>query len=115
MQVIRHLEIEKDLKKLKHFQAPLESLEAWERLFCSKGLKETPGIDPYPGFGQEKVFKARVIPLRENRGKSNGYRLVFRLSSGDSYEILVFSKHGVYKSESEFIGIIKNRLQSYID
>jgi hypothetical protein len=35
MQISRHYEIEKDLKKLKRFRAPLESLEAWERLFYS--------------------------------------------------------------------------------
>jgi len=110
MQLSHHCEIEKDLKKLKRFQAPLESLEAWERLFCSKGLKETPGIKQYPGFGQEKIFKAKVIPIKENRGKSDGYRLIFKVVSDNSYEIIVFSRHEIYKDENELIKIIKNRL-----
>lgn len=110
MQLSRHCEIEKDLKKLKRFQAPLESLEAWERLFCSKGLKETPGIKQYSGFGQEKIFKARVIPIKENCGKSDGYRLIFKVLSDDSYEIVVLSRHGIYRDEKELIKIIKSRL-----
>lgn len=110
MQLSRHPEIEKDLKKLKRFSAPLESLEAWERLFCLKGLRETTGINPYPGFGQEKIFKARVVPLKENCGKSGGYRLILKFLSDDSYEILAFSRHGVYKTENELMAIIKNRL-----
>lgn len=110
MQIIHHLEINKDLKKLKRFQTPKESLEAWERLFYSKNIKEMPGIKPYPGFGQNKVFKAKVIPLRENCGKSNGYRLVFRILDNDLYEILIFSRHEIYKSERDLIKIIKIRL-----
>jgi hypothetical protein len=110
MQLSRHCEVEKDLKNLKRFQAPLESLEAWERLFYSKGLKETSGIKQYPGFGQEKIFKARVIPVKENCGKSDGYRLIFKIVSDASYEIIVFSRHRIYKDESELIKIIKSRL-----
>ncbi|MFH1049197.1 MAG: hypothetical protein V1732_06060 [Patescibacteria group bacterium] len=110
MQLSRHCEIEKDLKKLKRFQTPSESLEAWERLFCSKGLKETSGIKQYPGFGQEKIFKARVVPIKENCGKSDGYRLIFRIVVSDLYEIIVFSRHGIYKDEKELVKIIKNRL-----
>ncbi len=110
MQIIRHSEIENDLKRLKRFSAPSESLEAWERFFCSKGLKETPGITPYPGFGQEKIYKARVVPLKENCGKSKGYRLIFRFLRDESYEILAFSRHGIYKNENELIEIVKNRL-----
>ncbi len=110
MQLARHYEIEKDLKKLKKFQAPLESLEAWERFFYAKGLKETPGIKKYPGFGSERIFKAKVIPLKENCGKSDGYRLIFRALENDSYEIMFFSRHGVYKKEQELMKIIKSRL-----
>lgn len=111
MKLTRHFELKKDIKSLKRFQAPLESLEAWERLFCLKGYRETPGIKQIPGFGKEKIFKARVIPLKENCGKSDGYRLIFRILENDLYEILVFSRHGIYKSEGEFIEIIKNRLK----
>jgi len=110
MQLSRHCEIEKDLKKLKRFHAPLESLEAWERLFYSKGIKETPGIKQYPGFGQEKVFKARVIPIKENCGKSDGYRLIFKIIRDGFYEVIVFSRHGAYKNENELMKIIKSRL-----
>ena len=110
MKISCHSEIEKDLKKLKRFQASLESFEAWKRLFCLKGIKETPGINQIPGFGQEKVFKARVIPLKENCGKSSGYRLIFRIVGNELCEIILFSRHGIYKDESELIKIIKSRL-----
>ena len=106
----RHCEIGKDFKNLKRFPAPEESMEAWERLFCLKGLRETPGIEQYPGFGTNKIFKARVIPLKENCGKSKGYRLIFQSFKNNEYLILVFSRHGIYGSEQELINLIKNRL-----
>ena len=45
MNVVRHEDVEKDLRNLRRFSAPLESLEAWERFFSLKGLRETPGVD----------------------------------------------------------------------
>jgi len=45
MEVSRHDGIQKDFRDLRRFQAPEESLEAWERLFALKGLRETPAID----------------------------------------------------------------------
>lgn len=111
MQLNRHCDIKKDLRKLKRFSAALESLEAWERLFYLKGLKETPAIDECPGFGSAKICKARVVPLKENVGKSKGYRLIFQILNDDVYKILVFSRHGVYKSEQELLQMIKNRLE----
>ena len=78
MRTIRHEDIEKDIKKLRRFPAPRESLEAWERLFCYKGLSETTGIEAFPGFGECKIYKGRVVPMRENVGKSKGYRIVFQ-------------------------------------
>jgi len=110
MQIVRHFEIEKDLKELRRFPAPLQSLESWERLFCLKGIKETTGIKPYPGFGHLRIYKARVVPLKENCGKSDGYRLVFQMIDDENYKILVFSRHGIYKSEQELINKVKNRL-----
>lgn len=110
MNLIRHEDIKKDLKNLRRFQAPLESLEAWERLFYIKGLREMPAIDLFPGFGQIKIYKARVVPLRENIGKSNGYRVIFQIIDDENYKILVFSRHGIYKSEHELINIIKERI-----
>lgn len=109
MQLARHCEIKKDFKALKRFPAPEESMEAWERLFCLKGLRETPGVDQYPGFGQSRIYKARVIPLKENCGKSKGYRLIFQFLENDKYLILVFSRHGIYDNEQELIDLIKNR------
>ena len=111
MQIFRHCDIEKDFKNLKRFSAPEESLESWERLFCLKGLKETPGVDAYTGFGNEKIYKARVIPLKENIGKSKGYRLIFQMICESECKILFFSRHGIYKSEHELIEIIRNRLE----
>ncbi len=110
MKISFHPEIEKDLKRLKRFRAPSESLEAWKRLFCLKGIKETTGINQFPGFGQQKVFKARVVPLKESLGKSSGYRLIFRVINNDLCEIILFSRHDIYKDEGELIEIIKNRL-----
>jgi len=76
MDLSRHENVEKDFNALKRFAAPQFSLEAWERLFSLKGLKETPGIDSFPGFGSAKVYKGRVVPLKENVGKSKGYRVI---------------------------------------
>jgi len=95
---------------LKRFPAPEKSLEAWERLFCLKGLSETPGIDQYPGFGQRKIFKARIVPLEESCGKSKGYRLIFQLLKNGDCVILVFSRHGIYSSERDLINLIKSRI-----
>lgn len=110
MKIIRHEGIEKDLKDLRRFPAPQESLEAWERLFHLKGVRETPGIDLYPGFGNDKIYKARIVPLKENVGKSKGYRVIFQMLENDLYKILVYSRHGIYHSEQELIKIIKIRL-----
>ena len=90
MNVSRHEDISKDFKNLKRFVAPEQSLEAWESLFCLKGLRETPGIDPFFGFGNEKIYKGRVVPLRENIGKSNGYRVIFKKISDFEFKVLVF-------------------------
>lgn len=115
MKLVRHSEIEKDFKKLKkHFRAPVESLEAWELLFTVKGLEETQAIDRYPRFGAHEIYKARVVPLHENYGKSKGYRVVFELIKKSEEEvcvILCFSRHGIYKKEQELINIIKERIE----
>ena len=112
MKVSRHDEILKDFKSLKRFPAPEESLEAWERLFCLKGIKETPGIDQYPGFGDVKIYKGRVVPLKENIGKSKGYRVIFQSEENECYKIIAFSRHGIYHDEQDLIRTIKNRLNS---
>lgn len=111
MEIFRNEQIEKDLKLLKRFPAPRESLEAWERLFCLKGLRETPTIEPYPGFGQKKIYKARIVPLRENVGKSKGYRLIFETLSENQCVSLIFTRHGIYNTEQELQKIIRERLQ----
>jgi hypothetical protein len=110
MQICRHTDIEKDFKNLRRFSAPEDSLVAWEKLFCLKDIKETPGIDIFSGFGNEKIYKGRVVPLKENMGKSNGYRVIFQMTSDTECKILVFSRHGIYKTEHDLIEIIKNRL-----
>lgn len=112
MEISRHDDIQKDFKKLKRFAAPESSLEAWERLFLSKGLKETPGIELFPGFGSECIYKGRVVPLRENRGKSKGYRVIFQLmdKEKDEYRVLLFSRHGIYHDEQDLINLVRFRL-----
>ena len=110
MELFRHDDIEKDLRNLKRFPAPRESLEAWERLFCLKGLRETPGIDPFPGFGSARIYKGRVVPLKENIGKSKGYRVIVQMISDDCCKVLAFSRHGIYHDERDLIEIVKVRL-----
>jgi hypothetical protein len=111
MEICRHDDIEKDFRKLDKFPAPKESLEAWEKLLLLKGIHETPGIDQYPGFGENKIYKGRVVPLKEKFGKSKGYRVIFQVIE-ENYKILVFSRHGIYKTENELIKTIKERLKS---
>ena len=110
MELSRHDDIEKDFRNLRRFPAPQESLDAWERLFCLKGIKETPGIDQFPGFGDLKIYKGRVVPLRENIGKSKGYRVIFQLVEDECCKIIVFSRHGIYHDEHDLIRIVKDRL-----
>ncbi|MEI7424740.1 MAG: hypothetical protein WCK10_01325 [Candidatus Staskawiczbacteria bacterium] len=110
MKIIRHEDIGKDLKNLRRYSAPLESLEAWERLFCLKGLSETPAIEAFPGFGECKIYKVRVVPMKENVGKSGGYRIIFQIINTDCCKIIVFSRHGIYKLEQDLINIVKNRI-----
>ena len=111
MEISRHGDVEKDFRTLKHSAAPHESLESWERLFCLKGLRETPAINAFPGFGTRKIFKGRVVPLKENVGKSKGYRVIFEITDEDRCFVLVFSRHGVYRTEAELIALIKERLR----
>ena len=108
MEIWRHDGIEKDLKKLDRYPAPRESLEAWERLLLLKGIRETPAIEQFPGFKENKIYKARIVPLKENFGKSKGYRAIFQLLE-ERYKILVFSRHGIYRTEAELIKLIKER------
>lgn len=75
-----------------------------------KGIKETPGIDLFSGFGNENVYKGRVVPLRENIGKSKGYRVIFQKISENEFKIIFFGRHGIYKTERELINIVHNRL-----
>ena len=112
MEICRHDDIEKDFRKLDHFPTPKESLEAWERLLLLKGIHETPAIDQYPGFGNNKIYKGRVVPLKENIGKSKGDRVIFQLLE-EKYKILVFSRHGIYKTEKELASLIKKRLKEF--
>lgn len=111
MQLLRHADLAKDFRALRRFGAPEESLAAWERLFCLKGLKETPAIDAFPGFGTRKIFKARVVPLRENVGKSKGYRAVFEMCADGSCVVLAFSRHGIYHGEADLFRLVKERLR----
>lgn len=111
MNIVRHADIERDFRALKRFVTPRESLDAWELLFCSKGISETPGVNPFPGFGMRKIFKARVVALKENFGKSKGYRVVFEMIN-DSCTILVFSRHGIYHDEQDLISVVKSRLNT---
>jgi len=112
MIIQRHSETEKDIKQLsKKFKAPSESLCAWEKLFCVKGLNQTPAIERCNGYGNHQIYKGRVIPLEENCGKSQGYRVVFKIE-GDRCIIIFFSRHGIYKTEQELINTVRYRLNN---
>ena len=111
MIIVRHEDIENDLRNLRRFPAPLESLEAWERFFSLKGLRETPAVDRFPGFGERKIYKGRVVPLKENIGKSKGYRVILQELDEENYKIIAFSRHGIYKTEQELINLIKERVK----
>ena len=111
MEIAWHDNIENDLKSLRRYPAPRASLEAWQRLFCLKGVREMPAVDQFPGFGDFKVYKGRVVPLQENVGKSKGYRVIFQMMiQNDCCLILVFSRHGIYKTEKELMDLIKQRM-----
>ena len=75
-----------------------------------KVLHETPGIDHVPGFGERKICKARSVPLRENVGKLKGYGVVFQMVAEENCRILIFSRNGIYKSEQELMGMVKQRM-----
>jgi hypothetical protein len=111
MIIERHCDIEGDFRKLKRYPAPEDSLEKWERLFCTKGVHETPAVEEYPGYSGARIFKARVVPLQENVGKSKGYRVIFQMCSDDLCKIVIFTRHTVCRSEAELIEIIKRRLR----
>lgn len=64
----------------------------------------------FPGFGERKIYKARIVPLKENIGKSKGYRAIFQLLE-ENYRILVFTRHGIYRTESKLIKLIKERAE----
>ena len=111
METKRHDAIERDLKALRRFPAARASLDAWERLYLLKGLHETPAIDQVPGFHARKIYKGRVVPLRENLGKTKGYRVVFEVLDKQESKVLLFSRHGIYKNEQELIMQIRERLR----
>lgn len=50
--------------------------------------------------------------MKENLGKSKGYRVVFQIIDNENCEILVFSRHGIYKSEQELINLAKERIDA---
>lgn len=108
--IIRHPNIAKDLKDLRRYPKAAESLDAWERIFCAKGLRETPGINRYPGFGKREIYKARVVPLGEKLGKSSGYRVIFERRGPAVFCILIFTRHGEYKHEKDLANFIRSRL-----
>jgi mRNA-degrading endonuclease RelE of RelBE toxin-antitoxin system len=113
MKIVRHKDLRKDLKVLnKKFRGPDESLEAWILLFEAKGLSEITGVEKYPGFGKHDVYKARIVPLKENVGKSGGYRLLFEMRE-DQCILLFYSRHGVYKTEQELINSVKFRINTF--
>lgn len=110
-EIHRHSGITGDLKRLRKFPRPDASLESWEMLFRAKGFRGVPGIDRYPGFGGREIYKARVIPLGENVGKSSGYRLIFEHVTDTTYRVLVFSRHGECRHEHELQRLIRERLK----
>ena len=111
MIISRHPDVERDIRELnKKYSTPLESLEAWERIFSVKGFEFTPGIDRFPGFGGCNIYKARVAPLKENCGKSSGYRIIFRKCDDGNCIVLFLYRHSTVVNEQEVIDTIRYRL-----
>lgn len=108
--VTRHPSIAKDLKNLRRYPQAEKSLDAWERIFCARGLKETPGINRYPGFGEREIYKARVVALGEKSGKAGGYRVIFERRGGTIFCLLILTRHSEYKHEKDLMNLIHARL-----
>lgn len=49
--------------------------------------------------------------MKENVGKAKGYRVIFQMINADCYKIIVLSRHGIYHTEQELIGIVKERIK----
>ncbi len=84
LEVIRCLEIERDIKALrKKYRHAEDDLRAAERLLeNSKPLRH---VDPYPGFGTKQVYKARYVNQNlGTKGLSSGYRIVYEVISDES-------------------------------
>lgn len=113
MKIIRHQDLQRDMKVLgKKYPTPEESLESWEMLFEIKGLEEMSGLERYPGFGKNIIYKARVIPKKENVGKSSGYRVIFQIKDG-SCVILFFYRHTIQKKETKIGKFIGHRIATF--
>jgi mRNA-degrading endonuclease RelE of RelBE toxin-antitoxin system len=74
-----------------------------------------PQTEPYPGFGEHRVFKTRVINTSTDKGKSSGYRLIYEDISNDEEKqillILLYDKH-TCKNENAVRIEIKTRFRS---
>ena len=97
-QVIRCLEIERDIKALrKKYRHAEDDLRAAERLL--ENGKPLRYVYPYPDFGIKQVYKARYVNKDlGTKGLSSGYRIVYEVIDGGGVRcfiiIYVYSKKG---------------------
>lgn len=110
--VRRHPYLAKDLKRLgkKHRSVAQDLVYAERLLSAGQTLPET---TPYPGFGQRKVFKTRVINTSIASGKSKGYRLIYELVAAEddnNIELVLLYDHTTHTDESEVWREIRVRL-----
>ena len=106
--VVDHDSLESDLKPLlKRYPSARENLEQAERLMAAEKplLHQT----RFPGFGERKVFKGRIVNSDINRGNSSGYRLVWE-DVGEHLRVLHMYAHSDRKRESDVVATVKSRL-----
>lgn len=110
---IRIRQFKSDIKTLgKKYHRAEESIIDIERLLSS-GIS-LPQTDRYPGFGERKLFKTRIIMIGANEGKSGGHRLIYEeleLKSNRVIIIITVYSHSTYKDEGVILREINSRLR----
>lgn len=110
--VKRHPSIARDLKRLsKRYPSVERDLMYAERLLeAGQTLTQTYA---YPGFGQRRLYKTRVVNTAIPSGKSKGYRMIYEAiveQGNDGFLLVLLYDHSSYKSELEVRKEVRDRL-----
>lgn len=110
---IRIRQFKSDIKTLtKKYHRAEESIIRIERLLAAG--ESLPQTERYPGFGERKIFKTRLIMLGSNEGKSGGHRLIYEeleLKSKRVVILITIYSHSIYKDEKAVLKEINSRLR----